>query len=392
MDLPVSRPRSRYPLSWPDPASPVADTADGSRAVFRLAARARGRPRVTLLIEPRFPGGTSGAVAAEIRALAPHVRLSVVALDTAMFRGRPAHPEILRALDEAGLPLLPEPPVVRADTIVLHNPSALKFDAVLRPRLSAARIVVVTHENFRRPGGGPGFDVAHCLDLVAARTTGAERLLGPVSAANRATVAAWLAEEDGSGWSLCGRDWPNIVARPFAEPTTRPRDRRGRHSRPGFEKFPAHAELRRQFPAHAERCALLGADTLLLDRQSIPPHWEVHRFGAMPVDEFLAGIDFFVYYTHPLWRESFGRAIAEAITAGNLVITDPDTAATFGPGVIADDGTGIDAIVAAHVADPRRYAATVRRAQGDLAAHRPEAVVARLLPLLQPGLAADAAL
>lgn len=331
-------------------------------------------------------------MAAEIRALAPHVRLSVVALDTAMFRDRPPHPEILRSLDEAGLPLLPEPPVVRADTIVLHNPSALKFDAALRPRLSAARLVAVTHENFGRPGGGLGFDVAHCLDVVAARTAGAERLLAPVSATNRATVAAWLAEHSGSGWSLCGRDWPNIVAHPFIDPTTRPRDRRGRHSRPGFEKFPAHPELRRHFPAHAERCALLGADTLLLDRQSIPPHWEVHRFGAMPVDEFLAGIDFFVYFTHPLWRESFGRAIAEAIAAGKLVITDPDTAATFGPGVVADDGTGVDTIVAAHIADPRRYANAVRRAQADLTAHRPEAVMARLLPILQPGLAADAVL
>ena len=350
------------------------------------------RPRVALLVEPRFPGGTSGAVAAEIRALAPHVSLSVVALGTRMFRNRPVHPEIVRALDETGLRLLPEPPVLHADTIVLHNPSALKFEPRLAPRLSAGRLVVVTHENFLRPGGPEAFDVGRCLDLVAARSVGGAHLLAPVSPANRAGVEAWLAQRPAGDWELSGADWPNIISHPFGPPTVRPRDRRGRHSRPGFEKFPPLAALAAQFPSHAERCAILGADTLLLDPEATPPHWDLLPFGAMPVADFLAGIDFFVYFTSPFWRESFGRAIAEAIAAGKLVITDPATAAAFGPGVIADDGSGVDAIVAAHVADPAGYAARVRRAQADLAAHRPEAVVPRLLPLLAADPRADAAL
>lgn len=350
----------------------------------RVAEGPQARPRVALLVEPRFPGGTSGAVAAEIRALAPHVSLSVVALGTRMFRERPVHPEIERALDEVGLPLLPEPPVVHADTIVLHNPSALKFDDRLRPRLSAARVIVVTHENVLRPGGEEGFDVGHCLELVAARVAGGTRLLAPVSPANRRGGEAWLGAGRGPGWALAADDWPNILAPALIAPSARPRDRRGRHSRAGFEKFPPLAALEAQFPAHAERCAILGADTLLLDPGLAPAHWELLPFGAMPVDEFLAGIDVFVYFTSPSWRESFGRAIAEAIAAGKLVITDPETAAPFGPGVIADDGTHVDAIVAAHLEDPGRYAAAVRRAQADLARHRPEAIVPRLLALIQP--------
>ncbi len=366
---------------------PVSVARPAAQAVLRFtaAAAARARRRVALVVDPRFPGGTGSAVAAEIRALAPHVALSVVGLETAMFRDRQVNPAIAAALEETGLALLDSAPVVRADTIVVHNPSCLKFDTGLQPRLSAARTLVVTHENFLRPGGAEGFDVGHCLGLVAARIAGGERVLAPVSAPNRAGVAAWLRGRERDGWRLAESDWPNICDRPFLDPTARPRDRRGRHSRPGFEKFPALAALRAQFPAHAERCAILGADTLLLDPESVPRHWQLLPFGAVPVPDFLAGIDFYVYFTHPLWRESFGRAIAEAIAAGKLVITDPATAAPFGPGVIGTESAAVDAVVAAHVAEPGRYAAAVRRAQADLAAFRPEPVAERLIRLLEPG-------
>jgi hypothetical protein len=105
---------------------------------------------------------------------------------------------------------------------------------------------------------------------------------------------------------------------------------------------------------------------------------------------FLAEIDFFVYFTNPNWRESFGRVIAEAIAAGKLVITDPATAEPFGPGVVADTGGDIDRILAGHVADHSRYAAAVSQAQADLARYRPEPVVARLVALLEPEAAAHA--
>jgi hypothetical protein len=347
---------------------------------------------VALLVDPRFPGGTGSAVAAEIRALAPHVELQVVGLATALFRDRAPNPALTAVLDELGLPLLPEPPVVHADTIVLHNPACLKFDTKLAPRLSAARVAVVTHENFLRPGGAEGFDVGHCLGLVSQRVAGGARLLAPVSAPNRVGVAAWLVRHPSAGWRLAPDDWPNICDAPFLAPTPTPRDRRGRHSRPGFEKFPPVAALRAQFPAHAERCAILGADTLLLDPESAPPHWRLLRFGAMKVPDFLAGIDFFVYFTNPLWRESYGRAIAEAIAAGKLVITDPATAEPFGPGVVAADSGEIDRVVAAHIAEPARYAAAVRAAQAHLAESRPEPVVARLKALLGSGAIVDAGL
>ncbi|MFO1142947.1 MAG: hypothetical protein U1E59_11220 [Amaricoccus sp.] len=345
---------------------------------------------MALLVDTRFPGGTAAAVASEIRALAPRVDLKVHDLESALFKRRSPNPAILAALEEVGQRLLPEPPVVHADVVVLHNPTCLRFDSRLRPRLSAPRTIVVTHENFLRPDGSEGFDAAHCLDLVSERTAGGETILAPVSDGNRATVAAWLVRRPGSDWRLASDNWPNICDLPFLPPTAHPRDRRGRHSRPGVEKFPPLAAMRAQFPPHAERCAILGADSLLRERDSLPSHWDLQPFGAMRVGDFLAGIDFFVYFTHPLLRESYGRAIAEAVAAGKLVVTDPATAEAFGPGVVADDGRGVDGIVAAHISDPGRYAAAVLRAQADLARHRPEPVASRLLALIESEVSADA--
>lgn len=352
--------------------------------------RAVPRRRVGLVVDPRFPGGTSSAVAAEIRALAGSVDLCVFALETAMFRGRELNPAIAAALADTGAPLVWNPPVVRADTIVFHNPSCLRFDTGLKVRLSCAQALVVTHENFLRPSGAEGFDVAGCLARIDAALVCGARLLAPVSPHNRRTVAEWLARNQ-SDWTLAPLDWFNALDLPIVPPNPAPRDRRGRHSRAGLEKFPSPETMLRHFPRTAERCVILGGDSLLEGPEPPPPHWEVHPFGAMPPGRFLREIDFFVYFTNPGWRESFCRAIAEAIAAGKLVITDPGTAESFGGAVVATDGADVDAIVASYVADPAAYEAFVRQAQARLAGFRPEAFLDRALDLLQvAGRRADA--
>jgi hypothetical protein len=300
-----------------------------------------------------------------------------------MFRGDGVHPAIAEALAAHGVPLLRGPAVLRADTIVLHNPSCLRFDRSLATRLSAARLIVVTHENFLRPNGSEGFDVAGCLDRIEAAAVCGELVLAPVSAHNRTTVRGWCGRQD-RGWEIAETDWSNIFDLELVPPTPRPRDRRGRHSRPGFEKFPARSVMDAHFPPEAERCLILGADSLVADPDGVPEHWDLRRFGTMPVAEFLAEIDFFVYFTNPLWRESFGRVIAEAIAAGKLVITDPGTAAVFGEGVIASTGDDVQTIVERFLAAPEAYGAMVRKAQAGLARFTPEAVRARILPLVAP--------
>lgn len=355
----------------------------GSGAVDHgVPARATPPHRVTLLVDSRFPGGTSAAVAAEIRALAGYVELEVVDLSTGMFPGREVNLRLVEALEDVGLPLRRDHQVVRGDTVVLHNPACLKFDAKLATRISCRTLVVVSHENFLRPDGGEGFDVAHCLEMIDTAAVCHRRLVAPISAPNRRGVEAWLGRRS-LDWQVTPFDWSSICDMPQVPPTLQPLDRRGRHSRAGLEKFPEWHRMLVQFPRHAERCLILGGDILLDGPEVMPRHWEVKRFGALPVPRFLEQIDFFVYYTNPNWQESFGRVVAEAIAAGKVVITDAATAEPFGGAVVPADDEEVDGIIAAFVAAPERFRSFVEGAQNWLATYGPE----RFRRVVLPGLA-----
>ena len=52
-----------------------------------------------------------------------------------------------------------------------------------------------------------------------------------------------------------------------------------------------------------------------------PWSWDVYPFGSVPPEDFLAGLDTYVYFTHSGLREAFGRAVLEALAAGLPVVT-----------------------------------------------------------------------
>jgi hypothetical protein len=325
------------------------------------------RPHLAYVIEPAFPGGTSAAVARELRAVRRHARIDLHAVTSRMFPDRPVAPVLEAAIAELGLTLIRDAPRIAADVVIVHNPSFLKFDDTLGRRIVARDLVLVTHENLLRPGGHESHDVAHCLDLFDSGTLALRRSLAPISAHNRATVRDWLAANPRHRhWAVRTEDWINICDFPLAPPTKTPRDRRGRHSRPGLEKFPSPRAMDLCFPRHAVANVILGADALA-DVARTRPHWRAVPFGGMDLDAYFEAIDFMVYFTAPTFRESFGRVLAEAIAAGKVVLSDPDTAAIFGDAVIATRPEEVDSVIAGFVAAPDRYAAQVERAQARLA-------------------------
>lgn len=347
------------------------------------------RPRVALVLDPRFPGGTSSAVAEEIAAIRPLVRPGIHAVSSRMFPGQDLSPALAAACDAAGLEPVWDAPLIAADTVILHNPAFLKLDETLGRRIVARELIVVTHENFLRPGGAEGFDVAGCLDRIDRGTLAVMKTLAPVSPHNRATVAEWVARNGlRHGWAVAAEDWFNICEFALLPPTDSPRDRRGRHSRPGFEKFPPRPVLDLCFPPHAEASVILGAEVLMAGDP--PPHWQMYPFRGLELARYFEMIDFMVYFTAPTWQESFGRVLAEGIAAGKVVISDPATASGFGGGVIAARPEAVDGIIAGLVADPARYGAHVRAAQAALARFSADAFRSRFAAAtgLVPGAAA----
>lgn len=338
------------------------------------------RQRLTLVIDPRFSGGTSTAVAREIYALASQCDLAVAAISSGLFKGKDAHPAILTACEDMQVPLIWDPEVISSDIVALHNPSFLKFDEYLGTNIVCDRLFVVCHENFVRPDGHEGFDVGHCLSLIAQQTLARSKLLAPVSHWNRQCTEKWLATHPAK-WAVAPFDWTNICDFEPLPPSPSPRDRRGRHSRPGAEKFPPLDVLKQMFPPSSECVRMLGADGFLADH--VPAHWELLDFGSEGIDEFLQSIDFFVYFTHPLWQESFGRVIAEAIAAGKLVITSQAVAATFSDALVTAAPDEIDAIIQHFVSNPREYAAQVRRSQAALTEFGADAFLRRFEAQMQ---------
>lgn len=323
------------------------------------------RPSIAYVIDPRFPGGTSSAVAQELHVTSQLARVSVHAVASKMFSGTDIAPQLKQTLVDLRMDVIWDQTTISADTVIVHNPSFLKFQEKWEKRIVAKNLIVVTHENFLRPGQVEAFDVARCLDLIDNTALALRKILAPISAYNRSTVLDWLAQHPARPWRIAEQDWFNICDFPCQAPNPHPEDRRGRLSRPGFEKFPSLADMDLCFPDTAQANIILGGDTFIddaIDR----PHWGLHPFRAIEVADFFAMIDFMVYFTAPTWRESFGRVLAEAIAAGKVVITDPGTASTFGDAVISACPAEVDAIIAKFIEQPELYQKQVLAAQARL--------------------------
>ncbi len=257
------------------------------------------QPTIAYLIDPRFPGGTSSAIAAELDAVAPFARIAVHAYTSRMFKGDAVARSLAAALDRNRLHIIWDARQIAADTVIVHNPSFLKFESEPHLRILTRHLVVVCHENFARPGGAESFDVAGCLERLAAGSLALRRTLAPISRWNRETVLGWLSDRrERDVWSVLPDDWHNIFAASYTAPTATPGDRRGRHSRPGFEKFPPLDVMDICFPEAAETNVILGGDNWL-NGNVHRPHWTLLPFQGIEIEDYFEMIDFMVYFTAP---------------------------------------------------------------------------------------------
>jgi Glycosyltransferase family 28 C-terminal domain len=334
----------------------------------------------------RFPGGTSTAVAEELRAQAAvGYRTGLIQLKGPILKfPHPIHPGIRRCLDEGIADLLDPDAAIGTRLVLAHHPSlftnlprrALRIDA-------QTRLLIVHHPPFDG-AGEPSYDCP-AVHRNAEAVLGGEVLWAPVGPAVREQFARL---DDPP--PLFHRDWHGVLdPAPWRVERAGPLEARpviGRHSRPDTLKWPDDRACTLAAypddPAFIVR--ILGGGPFLRELVGgYPRNWEVLPFNAMAPERFLGTVDFFVYFHHSRWVEAFGRTVIEAMAAGAVPILPTPFQPLFGDGAIYTEPHQVRELVRMLHADRRAFVRQSRRGPA-LVAQRfgPAAHVERLRDLI----------
>jgi hypothetical protein len=307
----------------------------------------------------RFPGGTSSAVASEVRALrqGDH-RVALYQLNSSILaEGRAWNDRIFALVEDGSAAVLPPDAAACCHVLFVHSPWLFVQPPEKQAQIKSGLRVLVTHHTPTDGNGHLNYDPA-VVDRHAEQAFGGPFVWAPISPVcrnsfDRAGMPQPRLREDWSNVVFVG-DWGQARSRLLGD-----RPVLGRHSRPQLEKWPAtRADLLAGYPNDPDiEVRLLGVDDKARALfEPLPSNWTVWEFNEIPVKDFLAGIDFFVYFHRPDWIETFGLTIAEAAAAGCVVITHPYLEKTFGKAALYCSPENAPALVRKSAQDPRRFA------------------------------------
>ncbi|MGO3127391.1 MAG: glycosyltransferase [Luteimonas sp.] len=171
----------------------------------------------------------------------------------------------------------------------------------------------------------------------------------------------------------------------------------GRYSRDNPLKFPGDVDaLLAAYPDtdRLEVRIMGGGRTCreLLGARPVPTNWTLLPYGAEDVKDFLAGIDYFVYFDNDNIVEAFGRSMLEAIAGGCVVMLPHKYRPVFGDAAVYCTPERVLEMVQALEADVERKHAVLERARGYVRSNfSHESYVSRLVEAygLQPGNAGE---
>lgn len=333
---------------------------------------------ILFVADPRFEGGTSTALAAEID-VAARAGFSIGLL---MVKGAllgatlPVHPQLASLIDRGAARIVDPDTAAAATLAVIHHPIILENLPLRRVDVAAKDVVLVLHHPRLNGAQEVEYDLARTV--THARTLfGSEVFLAPVSRVVRDTICHVVPP----GSRLLPEDWLNVLsverwpARPERAPTYPVVI--GRHARPDGLKWPRTAEEAfLAYPADPARYRVraLGAGDFLFERYgTLPANWDLLPFDVEGVPAFLQSLDFYVYFHDGAWSEAFGRTVLEALAAGLVVILPPSFKPAFGIAAIYVEAADVERTIAAFVAEPKRYLAQARLARDYARRHFDEA-------------------
>ncbi len=296
---------------------------------------------ILILTDLRFPGGTSTSLVNEIRACDGY-RIGVLQLDSSHLRfGRVFHPALRMLIDQGRVLLIqPGEPVTASLTIVKHPyVFAESLGGKLPVETGKVRIVCgqVPVEGTGRELYSPAAVQANCEEAL-----GVAPVWCPVSPLVRRSLQGYAVPMDSSDWVevINIEDWRHPISAEERSQTLE--DQRplviGRHGREDPLKWPGSApSISLVYPNEPdfEVRILGGAHTIASLMGELPSNWKVAAFGAIEPQEFLRGLDAFVYFPHEDLIEAFGRTVLESLATGILTVVPPHIAETFGDAVVS---------------------------------------------------------
>lgn len=319
------------------------------------------------VIDARFEGGVSTAVAAELHGIfagARPPRVGIVLVKAHLLRlPWPSHPEIRRHIDEGRLRVVLPHARLTAQIALVHHPVVFANLPRSRFPVQADRAILVLHHPVVDARGNRQYDLPKTVGHIAASLS-PDVFVAPVSPVVRRSLRA-AGKIDGT---VADEDWTNLIVPqdwPFV-PERKPPDPRqivvGRHARPDRSKWPdTFEEVALIYGAERDDMVVrvLGAGPFLHDLygEQLPGNWALEPFDSDGVADFLQGLDFYVYYHASAWSEAFGRTILEALACGVVTILPPHFEELFGPAALYALPEEVQPLIDSLVADPEAWRA-----------------------------------
>ncbi|MCR9079559.1 MAG: hypothetical protein NXH78_10710 [Hyphomonadaceae bacterium] len=304
-----------------------------------------------VLTDPRFAGGTSAAVLADVKAMSDAgLSVGLALMESVGFfqETDTENPAIVNLADLPGVTLidLEQAQSVRCGIAFFHHPSVFENPVLRAFQVEAVRSVLVAHQPLFLGDGALAFDPFRVQRNVRAQF-GQSLLWAPVSGICRQQFRAYAPL-----LRLTCHDWPNAFDVsdwvPQREKLQTQSLTIGRHGRAHPDKWPATgADIALSLPSGPlSNVSVMGADRAFLHARGVDiSDWTVLDFNAMPVADYLDTLDVFSYHHAPLWVESFGRTIAEAMLMGVRCVLSPALQPTFGPHALYGDPSEVAGIL-----------------------------------------------
>ncbi|CTQ56323.1 Glycosyl transferases group 1 [Roseibium album] len=349
---------------------------------------------ILFVADPRFEGGSSTALALEMRVAANAGYKTGLLMVRGPIIGHPfpVHPEIRKAL-ESGLVERTDPDLdVQADVVLVHHPSILNYMMRPRPRVRTSRVIVVLHHPIKDATGAQQYEL-EAVQQHALMAFGAENVdFAPVSQVVRHGLPINLPK----GSKVLEENWDNLIElHRWPRRTMRNRNDAvviGRHSRPDPKKWPDTIEeaLDAWPQRHDWRIRILGGGPYLSEKYGmLPPHWELIEFNREPVSEFLASLDVWVYFHSSEWIEAFGRTTLEAMATGVPVILPEHFRHLFADAAIYVEPEGVEEAVLELTGSDEKWQAASDRARQFAEWHGEQQFVQRLRRIFEDGYSAE---